>query len=154
VKQFSADEIVALSFAFDVPVSRLLAPPDRPVHGRPPLIRIAGTAPRGAEILPAGFFSVTVRQERIEEDDRYAPIRSAILIALLDFLSRDYAGKISSYGVDGVLAREQLAREFGEIQTKLGMVPKGRGAERRVLVRLRRAIEQIRKERRRSTRGA
>jgi transcriptional regulator with XRE-family HTH domain len=127
IKQFSADELVAMCFAFNVPMVRFFAPPTRRVHGRPVRIRISQNAPAGAEIDPGGFVVVIIRQYGREEKELDPEIelkRSALYTAIVSMLSQ----RLRPYMFEGQLgvgATHALIETLKTIQAELGLEPEG-----------------------------
>jgi hypothetical protein len=121
IKQFSLDEIVALSVAFNVPIWRFFAPPTNAVHGRPVRIRVSVALPSLSEMDPGDYIALTMRQTVPQGDSLYLRYRSVIFEAILHFLIREYGSK-TGFGLDAVRLREQIAEDFNEIIAKLGAV--------------------------------
>jgi transcriptional regulator with XRE-family HTH domain len=83
IKQFNADEIIAIARAFEVTISDIFAPPYEAIHGRPVLIKQAGVSheralePHELELLVMG----EVAAPRTAQEAGYA---FALLIGLIE----------------------------------------------------------------------
>jgi hypothetical protein len=83
IKQFTADEIVAITRAFDVTLSDLFAPPYEVIHGRPVIVNQPGL-PRDRALEPHQLDLLVMGEVAPPRSPQEAAYAFALLIAVIE----------------------------------------------------------------------